>query len=140
MREKPAAPADTIAPLSLVLTTEADRERAEALARALLERGLVACASLLPVVSLYPWQGQLERAEEVQLLLKTCRDHLPALRSALGELHSYDIPEWIHWSASSGGPYGGWLMEQLAPSAPLLSPDGGPPAPEGRPEDAAPAG
>ena len=90
-------------PVSLVLTTEANRERAETLALALLERGLVACASLHPVVSLYRWQGQLERGEEVQLLLKTTPAHLEALRHALGQLHSYDTPEWIHWQASSDG-------------------------------------
>ncbi len=122
-------------PLSLVLTTEADRERAEALARELLERGLVACASLHPVVSLYHWQGQLERSEEVQLLLKTTPAHLEGLRHALGELHSYDTPEWIHWTATSDGPYGRWLLEQLP-----LSPGGGPPAPAGRPGDGDPAG
>lgn len=122
-------------PVSLVLTTEADRERAEALALALLERGLVACASLHPVVSLYRWQGQLERSEEVQLLLKTTPAHLEALRHALGQLHSYDTPEWIHWKSSSDGPYGRWLLEQLA-----LSPGGGPPAPAGRPGGGDPAG
>ena len=122
-------------PLSLVLTTEADRERAEALARELLERGLVACASLHPAVSLYRWQGRLERSEEVQLLLKTTPAQLEALRRALGELHSYDTPEWIHWTAGSEGPYGRWLLEQLA-----LSPGGGPPAPAGRPGDGDPAG
>ncbi|MEA5443010.1 divalent-cation tolerance protein CutA [Cyanobium gracile] len=122
-------------PLSLVLTTEADRERAEALALALLQRGLVACASLHPVVSLYRWQGQLERSEEVQLLLKTSPENLEALRRSLGELHSYDTPEWIHWQASSDGSYGRWLLEQLP-----LSPGGGPPAPAGRPGDVVPAG
>lgn len=122
-------------PLSLVLTTEADRERAESLARELLERGLVACASLYPVVSLYRWQGRLERSEEVQLLLKTTPAHLEALRHALGELHSYDTPEWIHWTAASDGPYGRWLLEQLP-----LSPGGGPPAPAGTPGDGDPAG
>jgi periplasmic divalent cation tolerance protein len=122
-------------PVSLVLTTEADRERAEALALALLERGLVACASLHPVVSLYRWQGQLERSEEVQLLLKTTPAHLEALRHALGQLHSYDTPEWIQWQSSSDGPYGRWLLEQLA-----LSPGGGPPAPAGRPGGGDPAG
>ena len=122
-------------PVSLVLTTEANRERAETLALALLERGLVACASLHPVVSLYRWQGQLERGEEVQLLLKTTTAHLEALRHALGQLHSYDTPEWIHWQASSDGPYGRWLLEQLA-----LSPGGGPPAPAGRPGAGDPAG
>ena len=122
-------------PVSLVLTTEANRERAETLALALLERGLVACASLHPVVSLYRWQGQLERGEEVQLLLKTTPAHLEALRHALGQLHSYDTPEWIHWQASSDGPYGRWLLEQLA-----LSTGGGPPAPAGRPGAGDPAG
>jgi len=122
-------------PVSLVLTTEANRERAEALALALLERGLVACASLHPVVSLYRWQGQLERSEEVQLLLKTSPGKLEALRRNLVELHSYDTPEWIHWQASSDGCYGRWLLEQ-----PPLSPGGGPPAPAGTPGDGDPAG
>jgi periplasmic divalent cation tolerance protein len=122
-------------PVSLVLTTEANRERAEALALALLERGLVACASLHPVVSLYRWQGQLERSEEVQLLLKTSPGKLEALRRNLVELHSYDTPEWIHWQASSDGPYGRWLLEPLA-----LIPGGGPPAPAGTPGDGDPAG
>ncbi|MEA5392051.1 divalent-cation tolerance protein CutA [Cyanobium gracile UHCC 0139] len=122
-------------PLSLVLTTEADRERAESLARELLERGLVACASLHPVVSHYRWQGRLERSEEVQLLLKTTPAQLEELCRALGELHSYDTPEWIHWTAASDGPYGRWLLEQLP-----LSPGGGPPAPAGTPGDGDPAG
>ena len=56
-------------------------------------------------------------------------------RHALGQLHSYDTPEWIHWQASSDGPYGRWLLEQLA-----LSPGGGPPAPAGRPGAGDPAG
>lgn len=139
MPAEPAASPAAATPLSLVLTTEADRERAESLALALLERGLVACVSLHPVVSFYRWQGQLERAEEVQLLLKTRPEHLEALHAALGELHGYDTPEWIHWSAGSEAPYGRWLVEQLAPVAPV-SPGGGPPAPAGRPGGGDPAG
>jgi periplasmic divalent cation tolerance protein len=119
--------------LSLVLTTEASAERAEALARQLLERGLVACVSLHPVVSLYRWQGRLERSQEMQLLLKTTPQHLGALRSALLELHGYDTPEWIHWNASSEGAYGCWCLAQV-------SRDGVPPDPAGRPGDVDPTG
>jgi periplasmic divalent cation tolerance protein len=139
MPERSEAPPAAATPLSLVLTTEADRERAEALALALLERGLVACVCLHPVVSLYRWQGRLERAEEVQLLLKTTPEQLASLHGALQELHSYDTPEWIHWPAGSAGAYGRWLLEQLAPAAPL-SPDAGPPAPAGTPAGEDPAG
>ncbi len=119
--------------LSLVLTTEASAERAEALARQLLERGLVACVSLFPVVSLYRWQGRLERSEETQLLLKTTPARLGDLRRALAELHGYDTPEWIHWRASSAGAYGDWCLAQL-------SPGGGAPDPAGSPGAGDPAG
>ena len=39
--------------LVLALTTEADAQRAEQLATALLNRRLVACVSLMPLCSLY---------------------------------------------------------------------------------------
>jgi len=109
-------------PLQLVLTTEASAELARSLAAELLERRLVACVSLVPVQSHYRWQGAITCGEEVQLLLKTSLGLLPALRQALLELHSYNTPEWIHWSASSEGAYGQWLLD-------CLSPDAGPPAP-----------
>jgi periplasmic divalent cation tolerance protein len=102
--------------LVLVLTTEASREQAEALALALLERRLVACVSLLPVQSHYRWQGKLESAQEVQLLLKTGADLLEELRVALVALHSYETPEWIHWRATTAGAYGAWCREQLTGS------------------------
>jgi periplasmic divalent cation tolerance protein len=120
-------------PLELVLTGEGSPERAEALALALLERRLVACASLLPGRSLYHWQGRIETGAEVLLLLKTRAEHLEALRVALHELHSYETPEWIHWSASTAGDYGDWLGA-------ALSPGGGPQAPAGTPGGGGPAG
>jgi periplasmic divalent cation tolerance protein len=79
--------------LVLVLTTEADQARAQALAEALLERRLVACVSLQPLQSLYRWKGQLQRDAEVQLLFKTSADQLGRLQDAVMELHSYDTPE-----------------------------------------------
>ena len=127
------APEEPSSRLSLVLTSEGSAERAEALARQLVQRRLVACASLWPVRSHYHWQGNLESSDEVKLLLKTSPDQLPALRRAIDELHSYETPEWISWEAASNGAYGQWLVEQL-------SPGDGPPARPGSPGDGAPAG
>ncbi|MEB3316656.1 MAG: divalent-cation tolerance protein CutA [Cyanobacteriota bacterium] len=99
--------------LVLALTTEANQERAETLASALLERGLVACVSLVPVVSHYRWEGQRMRSEEVQLLLKTRRPWLEDLYTAVMALHSYDTPEWITLSARTRGGYGLWCAQQM---------------------------
>jgi periplasmic divalent cation tolerance protein len=100
-------------PVCVVLTSEASPERADALARALLEARLVACVSVLPVRSHYRWQGALETADEVKLLLKTTPEQLSDLHRALLTLHGYQTPEWIVLGGNSRGDYSLWLGEQL---------------------------
>ncbi|MFI0402997.1 MAG: divalent-cation tolerance protein CutA [Cyanobium sp.] len=105
------------ADLVLVLTTEGNLEKAEILAATLLEKGLVACVSCMPIVSHFSWQGRTTRSEEVQLLLKTHPDSLERLYQTLLELHSYATPEWITLGAQTRGAYGDWCSEQLAGGA-----------------------
>jgi len=93
----------------LVLTTEADAPTAETLARQLLGEGLAGCISLRPVLSLYPWEGTLQRSEEVQLLIKTLPDRLGQLRQRLQQLHSYDLPQWLQWEAEASPAFTAWL-------------------------------
>ncbi len=119
--------------LVVVLATEADQARAQALAEALLQRRLVACVSLQPLQSLYRWKGELQRDAEVQLLLKTSANQLFRLREAVMELHSYDTPEWLTWPVEASGAYGAWALAQL-------SSDGLRRAPAGTPGDEPPAG
>jgi len=99
--------------LVLALTTEANAERAQQLAEALLERHLVACVSIQPVQSFYRWEGVMQASHEVQLLMKTSAQHLDALRSAVSELHSYDTPEWLCWPVKASPAYGAWAIAEL---------------------------
>lgn len=124
--------------LVLALTTEASLEQAETLATALLARGLVACVSLMPIVSHYRWQGRLIRDEEVQLLLKTRAPRLEALHAAVLALHSYDTPEWITLTGRTRGGYARWCAAQL--EEPTLRAGDAPPAPPGSPGAGDPAG
>lgn len=103
--------------LKLVLTTEANETLAEALAQELLDQRLAVCVSLMPLQSRYRWQGAIERANEVQLLIKTCPDHLQDLLSVLESLHSYDTPEILHWSAQAGSGYAAWATAALSADA-----------------------
>jgi len=116
----------------LVLTTEADHDRAATLAEALLERRLVACVSLTPIHSLFHWQGELMRDNEVQLLLKTGEACLESLRAALRELHSYDTPEWISWPVETSPAYSSWALDAISSDVLLptasVTPESGPPA------------
>ena len=103
--------------LVLALTTEANVERAEQLAEALLERRLVACVSIHAVQSHYRWKGGLQCSHEAQLLMKTSTQHLAALRVAVLELHSYDTPEWLSWPVTASPAYGAWALAELTSDA-----------------------
>jgi periplasmic divalent cation tolerance protein len=96
-----------------------DRDHADTLARALVDRRLAACVSLLPGVhSVYRWQGGLEHAEEVQLLIKTSADRFAALQAAVLELHPYELPELIAVEVAAGlAPYLAWIGESTRPDA-----------------------
>jgi periplasmic divalent cation tolerance protein len=85
-------------PTSILLTlcTLPDRETALNLAGKLVEQGLAACVNLsAPITSVYQWEGRLESADEVLLLIKTTRQQYPALETAIRTLHPYELPEII---------------------------------------------
>jgi periplasmic divalent cation tolerance protein len=95
-----AAPADGV---QLVLCSCPDAATAEALAAALVEARLAACASVLPGLrSVYRWQGAVERADEALLLVKTTADRLPALQAAVLARHPYELPEILAVAVGSG--------------------------------------
>ena len=87
----------------VVLTTLASEEEALRLIRALLDRRLVACGTILAAGrSLYRWQGQVADEREVVVLLKTRSARLDALKAAFAELHPYKVPELLALAVESG--------------------------------------
>jgi periplasmic divalent cation tolerance protein len=101
-------------PVRLVLSTCADPQSADAIARALVGERLAACVNVLPgVSSTYRWQGAIEQADEVLLLIKTTADRQDALIARLQALHSYELPEAVAVEAVGGlAPYLQWVAEQ----------------------------
>lgn len=103
--------------LRSVYVTTANEEQAAEMARALLDRGLIACANLLPGMrSLYLWRGEVQDEPEVAMLLKTRRDRLDELIAAVEELHPYDVPCVVAWPIDAGSEgYLAWVREVCAP-------------------------
>ncbi|MGH9654730.1 MAG: divalent-cation tolerance protein CutA [Candidatus Acidiferrales bacterium] len=94
----------------------ASREEAARIARAVVEARLAACVNVLPEVeSIYRWQGKIETAREVLLLIKTAQWRFAELRDCIAALHSYEVPEIVAFSLSAGAEsYFAWLREQVA--------------------------
>jgi periplasmic divalent cation tolerance protein len=90
---------------------------ADRLAAELIDLGLAACITIVPgVQSMYRWDGKLERSREQQLLIKTTRDHVEALWTAIKARHPFDVPEFIVLPIVGGNPdYLRWIGESVLP-------------------------
>ena len=97
----------------LVLTTVPAEGDADNLARTLVTEQLVACVNVLPpMVSIYRWKGSIEQDRERQLIMKTTRDRVAALRARVKELHSYEVPEFVVIPVQEGSEeYLKWISE-----------------------------
>lgn len=93
--------------------TTPDEATAERIARALLDQRLVACANLLPIRSLYRWEGRIEDARETAMFLKTRRALVPRVVEAVRALHPYDVPCAVGFDLGDGEPaYYAWVDEE----------------------------
>ena len=98
----------------LVITNCPDEACANAIALAAVEARLAACVNILPrVQSVYRWQGAVEAASEVPLLIKTTAAAYPALEAKIRELHPYELPEIVALDIARGLPaYLAWLAAE----------------------------
>ena len=103
----------------IVFCTCENEQQARRLATDLVERRLAACVNILPGVhSIYRWQGRVENAEEVLLLIKTTESTFAALAHQIHELHSYETPEIVGIAISNAdGNYLDWLRQQVQPGS-----------------------
>lgn len=97
----------------LVLTTVATRADADALARAMVEQRLAACAQISAIDSIYHWQGAVQSEPEFRLLFKTTPERYPALLAALRGRHPYELPAIVGVPCDAALPsFDDWVRAQ----------------------------
>jgi periplasmic divalent cation tolerance protein len=97
-----------------VYTTHPSVVEAERIGRELVERRLCACVNILPgMVSLYWWQGAIDRSEEAVMVIKTRAVLAEPVRAAVRQLHSYTTPAILVLPIESVDPdYKEWLLTE----------------------------
>ena len=98
----------------LGITNMPDTESAARLAQQIIEARAAACVNqLAPCTSTYRWQGNIETASEVPLLIKTTKAAYPRLEKLIREEHPYELPEIIAVSVDAGLPaYLSWVSNE----------------------------
>lgn len=94
--------------------TTPDEATARSIAAALIEARLAACVNLLPgMQSIYRWQGRVEQASEVAMVIKSTRDHGPALIARFAALHPYECPALLELPVTGGAPaFLAWIADE----------------------------
>jgi periplasmic divalent cation tolerance protein len=100
----------------LVYTTWPSLVEAEAAGRKIVERRLAACVNILPgMISHYWWEGKIERAEEVVMIIKTRATLAEPVSAAVKELHSYTTPAVMVLPVKSLDPaYHRWIVTETS--------------------------
>ena len=98
-----------------IVTTVENKEDAQRIATALLEKRLAACVQIVgPMSSHYWWQGKIEEATEYQCLIKSRGELFPVVEKAIKAVHPYQVPELLAMPVLAGGAaYLAWLDSEL---------------------------
>ncbi len=103
------APGGKPPPVQLVITTVDSAAAADALACALVESRLAACVQIVPVQSVYRWDGEVKQEAEWLLLIKTATG-FAEVEAAILEQSPYELPEILQLPIGEGSAdYLQWL-------------------------------
>ena len=102
----------------VLLTTLPGKEAAQSIARLLVEEKLAACVQIMPVESLYRWEGKVQQEGELLLVIKTRTALFETAMARIKAAHPYTVPEIVGWPFSAGHqPYLDWIGESTLPSS-----------------------
>jgi periplasmic divalent cation tolerance protein len=101
--------------LAVVFVTASNREEADKITSVLLEQRKAACVNILPQVdSRFCWQGKIDTANEVLLIIKTKIQAIPEVIALVKKNHSYTVPEIIALPILMGNPdYLDWINDEV---------------------------
>ncbi len=101
---------------AVVLITVPNVDEGEKISRLLLDRRLAACVNTIPGLdSHFWWQGKLDFASELLLVVKTKSALVDEITRTVKEAHSYSVPEVIALPIIGGNQeYLDWIEESVS--------------------------
>lgn len=98
--------------ITIVYTTFSNKEQAKALIKPLVEQGMIACANLFAMESIYSWKDEVTCDAELVAILKTTPEKVNLLIDFLKANHPYEIPCILNWEVTGNTAYYDWVVKQ----------------------------
>ena len=93
----------------VVITTEVDKKTACKLAILLLKEKLSPCVNFKNIESYFWWEGEINKSEEIQLIMKCKEKNINKVCQKISDYHSYEVPEIIYFPVSVNKEYHHWV-------------------------------
>ena len=99
-----------------VITTVDEKEKAEEIARTLLEQRAVSCVQMFgPITSSYWWKGQIQQTQEWMCLAKGKSEDYERIQAIIKQVHPYEVPEILAIPVSHGSiDYLNWVTAETS--------------------------
>jgi periplasmic divalent cation tolerance protein len=99
----------------VIFIATSNKKEAERLAGGLVKNKFAACVNLMDnITSVFWWEGKIDRASEVLLMVKSKKTKIPKIIKLVKSLHSYEVPEIVVLPIIAGEKkYLNWIDESL---------------------------
>ena len=82
--------------IKIIITTTDSDKTANDIAKYLVKENLSPCVQITSNInSVYKWNDQLEKSDEILLLIKTIPEKVQDCKKVILKYHNYDVPELI---------------------------------------------
>lgn len=95
--------------LLILKATESSKQNAEKIAKLLVKRKIAACVSLQEIISIYSWEDEINKENEIEIVVKSKPEKLKILIQFLKKELSYDTPQLIYQIYESDLDYFKWV-------------------------------
>jgi periplasmic divalent cation tolerance protein len=96
--------------ISFLYVTFPDEACAASIGKILLDEKRIACINILPVRSLYSWDGKTEDGKEIVAFIKTSSAKKEETVQRLKELHPYTTPCILQHTAETNDEHYDWVQ------------------------------
>tara|TARA_B100000287_G_C20371333_1_gene677826 strand:+ start:64 stop:372 length:309 start_codon:yes stop_codon:yes gene_type:complete len=97
----------------ILVTTESNEMIAKNIAKILIKNKLAACVSIKQIFSIYKWEGEIEEANEFEIIIKSKPELKDDLISFIQKVTSYDVPQILYKKFHAESKYHDWLSKTI---------------------------